>query len=56
MIKNCYHCDNEFITESISIDCDDCKWDIHYSRNWNYKDYTKEEWKNEKRNERLSQM
>ena len=53
MIKNCCCCENEFVTKDISTNCDDCKWDTHYSRNWHYKDYTKEEWKNEKRTERL---
>tara|TARA_R110002110_G_scaffold127916_4_gene307260 strand:+ start:270 stop:440 length:171 start_codon:yes stop_codon:yes gene_type:complete len=56
MIKNCCCCENEFPTHDISIYCDSCSWDLHYSRNWNYKEYTKEEWINEKRRERLSQM
>ena len=55
MGMTCYHC-KVFKENTDTIHCDDCRWDLHYSRNWHYKDYTKEEWKNEQRNERLPQM
>ena len=50
-MSECYDCANEVTScEGIqNIYCDDCRWDIHYSRNWHYKDYTKEEWKNEQK-------
>jgi len=48
----CYNCERECAEWPMRY-CDDCRWDIHFSRNWNCKDYTKEEWKNEQRLQRL---
>ena len=53
-MNNCYHCSADFPTHDyLAIYCDSCRWDLHYSRNWYYKEYTKEEWKNEQRLQRL---
>ena len=43
----CYLCPNQ-VTPCDGLQdiyCDDCKWDLHYSRQWRYKDVSKEEWK-----------
>ena len=52
---NCYVCNNECEPDYKSIIkniyCLDCRWDLHYSRQWHLRHTTKEEWKNDKRKE-----
>ena len=53
-MNHCYHCDSDFYGEDfLTIYCDGCRWDLHYSRQWHHRDTTKEEWINEQRLQRL---
>ena len=51
--KECSACEKPFISFGGAIYCDSCRWDLHYSRNWYCRDYTKEEWMEEQRRLRV---
>ena len=42
----CCHCSENEVTPCEGLQriyCDECRWDLHYSRNWYYRDSTKAE-------------
>ena len=51
--KECSACEKDFVSYCGVIYCDSCRWDLHYSRNWYKRDYTKAEWMNEQRRQRV---
>ena len=51
--KECSAYEKDFVSYGGVIYCDSCRWDLHYSRNWYKRDYTKAEWMNEQRRQRV---